>query len=92
MTQKDIDNFPYHGKYQVGPYCKLCSPSVIMRRQDSWGVRYIPRKRRHHVAIKLGEKVVMVTFRNGTLAYYHESCWNDPDNKEKVESIKKQGQ
>lgn len=44
----------------------------------------------HVELLKVGEKAVEVKFRNGTVAYYHLSCWNDPQYAYKVENIKKQ--
>ena len=85
MTQELIDNYPHkNSKYSPSrPYCRLCAN--LYRKY----IRHTTPKFFVHI-FRIGEQAIEVTYRNGTVAYYSPSCWNDPLNIGKVESIKRQ--
>ena len=86
LTREDVIDYPYKDR----PWCKFCSPQVVLQSQGGWYQKTSVRNQWHKNFIKIGEQIVKVIFRNHTIAYFHESCWNDPENKAKVESIIKQ--
>ena len=80
VTEELIANYPYKSSRWTPhqPWCKLCSVDKGPLRKHAFRL------------LKVGEEAIEVTFRNGTVAYYHPSCWDNPGNKEKVESIERQ--
>jgi len=89
ITQELIDTYPYKsGKWHPHrPFCRLCaSLKPFIKHTSIGGTVNLWRPE----MLRIGEKAITVTFRNGTLAYYHVKCWNDPNYAMKVESIKKQ--
>lgn|GEM_PF-5441711 len=80
ITKELIANYPYkNSKWSPHrPWCRLCSIPQSPGREQLFRV------------LEVDEEAIEVHFRNGTVAYYHVSCWDNPGNKEKVESIKKQ--
>ena len=88
ITQQLIDAYPHKtGKWHPHtPFCRLCASLRPFIRHTAYGIKNLWRPQ----ILKIGEKAITGTFRNGTVAYYHVSCWNDPRNAWKVESIKKQ--
>ena len=75
MTQEHIDNHLYKKK----PWCKLCSPVIRWKKHSSWGIEYMKRKQYIPTFIKVGERVVKVTYSNHTVTYYHESCYDEKE-------------
>lgn len=81
ITEELIANYPYkNSKWSPHrPWCRLCS--IFQSRT---------KERKIFNILELNEEALEVHFRNGTVAYYHLSCWDNPGNKEKVEAIKRQ--
>lgn len=80
ITEELIASYPYKSSRWTPhqPWCKICSVDKGPPRTHTFRV------------LKVGEEAIEVTFRNGTVAYYHIGCWNHPNNKDKVRAIKKQ--
>jgi len=80
ITEELIASYPYKSSRWTPhqPWCKLCSVDKGPLRTHRFRV------------LKVGEEAIEVTFRNGITSYYHISCWENPENREKVESIRKQ--
>lgn len=81
VTKELIESYPYKGSKHTPdrPWCRLCS--IFKSRTKEKKVFNV---------LELGSEAVEVHFRNGTVAYYHLSCWDNSGNKEKVESIERQ--
>lgn len=80
ITKELIAGYPYkHSRWSPHrPWCKLCSEEKSSKRRQVFRV------------LQMGEEAIEVHFRNGTVAYYHPSCWNSPKNREQVTAILKQ--
>ena len=89
LSQEDLDKYPHRGKTGPGrPWCKICSQVMQKIKDGRWGIQPLNQFRYIHKVIEVGEAVVKVVFRNGTVAYYHEKCWNNPNVAKWVEGIK----
>lgn len=88
ITQELIDAYPHKtGKYHPHrPFCRLCASLQPYKRHTPYGIVNLWKPQ----ILRIGEKAVTVTFRNGTVAYYHVKCWNDPQYAFKVRSILEQ--
>ncbi len=92
LTQKDIDTYPHKGKTAQGPWCKLCSVEpTLVTRGGYWPPKHFKKGFWIPTYIHPGEACVRVTFRNHTVAYYHQTCWDAEKNTQVIKSIEKQG-
>jgi phosphosulfolactate synthase (CoM biosynthesis protein A) len=69
----------------------MCSKRVYKKTVDfRWGSVKLTPKEWIPNFININEPVVVATFRNGTIGYYHQSCWDNPMNVEYVQNIETQ--
>lgn len=81
VTKELIESYPYKGSKHTPdrPWCRLCST-----------FKGRTKEKRLFRVLKIGQQAIEITFRNGTVAFYHKRCWDDPGNKERVRAILKQ--
>lgn len=63
-----------------GPYCRLCSTLVRVRRR-------VNRRKSLIYYFEVGEEVYRVDYPNGTYGLYHVACVEDPANADKLKNI-----
>ena len=92
ITQELIDKYPYkysgvmNKKLRRGIRCALCLPPKPKGIQTRNYLGSIYKQHKFHI-LRIGDCAVRVQFRNKTSAFYGCSCWNNPNNTDRVKRI-----